>query len=276
MPKVWFVTGSSRGLGRAIVEAALEAGDRVIATARDTARLDAQARYGDAVLPLPLDVRDVDAVERAVAKGVEAFGRIDVVVNNAGYADLASIEDTTLDSFRDQVETDFFGVVNVTKAVLPLLRAQGSGHIIQVSSVGARVTTPGLAAYQSAKWAVSGFTSVLAQEVGPLGIKVTAVEPGGMATDWAGDSMHVPAVSEPYRATVGAFVDMLRSGEAASHVPAAEPRRVAEIIHGLATRDDAPVRLLIGADAAQVAAEAARQQADSDVRWHELTVSATV
>ncbi|MFE2912714.1 SDR family NAD(P)-dependent oxidoreductase [Kitasatospora indigofera] len=275
MSKVWFVTGSSRGLGRAIVEAALEAGDHVIATARDIARLDALARYGDAVLPLPLDVRDVDAVERAVARGVEVFGRLDVVVNNAGYADLASVEDTTLDSFRAQVETDFFGVVNVTKTVLPVLRAQGAGHIIQVSSVGARFTTPGLAAYQSAKWAVSGFTGVLAQEVGPLGIKVTAVEPGGMATDWAGDSMHVPTVSEPYRATVGAFVDLLRSGEAAAHVPAAEPRRVAGIIHGLAGRDDAPVRLLIGADAAQVAAEAARQQAASDSRWHELTVSAT-
>jgi NAD(P)-dependent dehydrogenase (short-subunit alcohol dehydrogenase family) len=275
MSKVWFVTGGSRGLGRAIVEAALKAGDQVVATARDTSRLDALSAYGDAVLRLPLDVRSAEEVERAVARAVEEFGHLDVVVNNAGYADLASVEDTTMESFRDQVETDFFGVVNVTKAVLPILRQQGHGHIIQVSSVGARFTTPGLAAYQSAKWAVSGFTGVLAQETEPLGIKVTAVEPGGMATDWAGSSMNVPTVSEPYRQSVGAFLGMLRSGAAAARIPAADPRRVAEIIYYLAGHQDAPVRLLIGADAAYVAAEAAREQAESDAHWRKITLSAT-
>ncbi|WP_037863756.1 SDR family NAD(P)-dependent oxidoreductase [Streptomyces sp. NRRL S-340] len=275
MSKVWFVTGGSRGLGRAIVEVALEAGDRVVATARDTARFgDLVTRYGERVLPVQLDVARNDEVVRAVRQGLERFGRLDVVVNNAGYADMASVEDVTLEDFRAQIDTDFYGVVHVTKAVLPALREQGSGHIIQVSSVGARVTTPGLAAYQSAKWAVSGFSTVLAQEVAPLGIKVTALEPGGMNTDWAGSSMTVPPVSEPYRQTVGAFLDMLRSGEAASQLPSSEPRRVAEIVRDLAGREDAPVRLLLGVDAAHVAESNARDLAASDAHWHDVTVSA--
>src|SRR6185437_3246266 len=144
----------------------------------------------------------------AVAAGTAAFGRIDVVVNNAGYANLAAVEDITLDDFRAQVDANLFGVVNVTKAALPALRAQGAGHIIQVSSVGGRLATPGLSAYQAAKWAVGGFSEVLASEVGPLGIKVTVLEPGGMRTDWAGSSMRVPPISEPYQSTVGVVAGM--------------------------------------------------------------------
>ncbi len=158
MSTVWFVTGSSRGLGRAIVDVALAAGDRVAATARNPEQLqDLVATFGDAVLPLPLNVTDYDDAVRAVAQAVATFGRIDVVVNNAGYSDLAAFEDTTLESFRRQVDTVFYGVVNVSKAVVSLLREQGSGHLFQISSLSARVSGPGLTAYQAAKWAVSGF-----------------------------------------------------------------------------------------------------------------------
>jgi NAD(P)-dependent dehydrogenase (short-subunit alcohol dehydrogenase family) len=271
MSKVWFVTGSSRGLGREIVEAALNAGDSVVATARKPEQLnDLSEKFGDRVLALALDVSDSAAVSKAVAAGHKAFGRYDVVVNNAGYGDTASIEDTTLESFEKQIATNFLGVVYVTKAVLPILREQGAGHIIQVSSVGGRVGSPGLSAYQSAKWAVGGFSTVLAQEVAPLGIKVTVLEPGGMKTDWAGSSMTVPPVSAPYEQTVGAFAKMLRgySGQEPT-----DPAKVAQVVLKLANQEDVPVRLLLGSDAAQYAPAAAKALAESDQKWHDLSVS---
>jgi NAD(P)-dependent dehydrogenase (short-subunit alcohol dehydrogenase family) len=187
MTKIWFVTGSSRGLGREIVRAALDSGDRVVATARNTSDLKSfVASYGDAVCTLELDVTDGSAAKAAISKAVEASGRLDVVVNNAGYANVNSIEDLPEDDFRAQFETNSFGVYNVTRAALPIMRAQRSGLIIQISSVGGRVASPGVGSYQAAKWAVGGFSEVLAAEVGPLGIKVTVIEPGGMSTDWAG------------------------------------------------------------------------------------------
>ena len=214
MSKVFFLTGSSRGLGREIAEAVLAAGHRLVATARQPESLaDLAGRYGRQILPVALDVADPAAAEAAVTAGVREFGRLDVVVNNAGYADLASVEDVTVDDFRAQVDTNLLGVVYVTKAALPVLRRQGSGRIIQVSSIGGRLATPGLSAYQAAKWAVGGFSEVLAKEVEPLGIKVTVLEPGGMATDWAGSSMHVPPVSEPYQATVGVMARLHHEGD---------------------------------------------------------------
>jgi NAD(P)-dependent dehydrogenase (short-subunit alcohol dehydrogenase family) len=162
------------------------AGDSVIATARKVEPLkDLVAKHGDRVMPLALDVTDGEAVREAVEAGHRRFGRIDVVVNNAGYGDVAAIEDVSLESFRAQIDTNFFGVVYVTKAVLPILREQGSGHILQVSSLGGRIGSVGLAAYQSAKGAVGGFSTGLAQEVAPFGIKVTVLEPGGIRTPWS-------------------------------------------------------------------------------------------
>ena len=233
MSQVWFVTGSSRGLGRAIAEAALADGDQVVATARRTAHLDGLVeRYGENVLPIALDVTDPEHVHRVVQQGLDAFGRYDVVVNNAGYADVAAVEDVTLEDFHAQIDTNFFGVVHVTKAVLPALRERGSGHIFQVSSLASRFTSPGLSAYQSAKWAVVGFSTGLAQEVAPLGIRVTVVEPGAMRTDWAGSSMTIPEVSEPYQQTVGQLATLIRSAlRAGAHRSArggpdrARPRR---------------------------------------------------
>jgi len=269
MSQVFFLTGSSRGLGRQVAEAALTAGHRVVATARNPATLaDLAERYGSRVLPLALDVTDPGAAAAAVAAGTAAFGRIDVVVNNAGYANLAAVEDITLDDFRAQVDANLFGVVNVTKAALPALRAQGAGHIIQVSSVGGRLATPGLSAYQAAKWAVGGFSEVLASEVGPLGIKVTVLEPGGMRTDWAGSSMRVPPISPPYQPTVGAVAAMHGGGGALG-----DPAKVAQVVLKVAAMAEPPLRLILGSEAYAYATAAARARAESDAAWHDLTVS---
>jgi NAD(P)-dependent dehydrogenase (short-subunit alcohol dehydrogenase family) len=272
MSQVFFLTGSGRGLGRSISEAVLSAGHSLVATARSPDSLaDLVSRYGDQILPVALDVTDPDAAQAAVSLGVERFGRLDVLVNNAGYANLASVEDMTLPDFRAQVDANLFGVVNVTKAALPFLRSRGSGHIIQVSSVGGRLATAGLAAYQAAKWAVGGFSEVLAREVGPLGIKVTVLEPGGMRTDWAGSSMNVPPISPPYRATVGVMArthDSLGSDGALG-----DPVKVAQVVLAVAGMADPPLRLILGSEAYAYAMEAARARAASDAAWHDLTVS---
>lgn len=271
MPKVWFVTGSARGLGRALVEVALGAGDRVAAMARHPERLqDLADAYGDALLPMQLDVTDHVSAARAVERAAETFGRIDVVVNNAGYSDLGSFEDTPIDSFRTQMETTFYGVVNVSKATVPLLREQGSGHLFQVASLSVRLSAPGLTAYQAAKWAVAGFSSGLARELAPFGVKVTILEPGGMRTDWAGSSMTVRRPSPPYQPTIAAFAELVRSG---SGHEATDARRVAQVVHELAGRDDAPLRLLLGTDAVPMAQEAAQELAASDEAWRALSLS---
>jgi len=187
MSQVWLITGSSRGLGRALAEAVLAAGHKLVATARDPSQLeDIKERYGDNVLTISLDVTDEQSAASAVKAAVETFGRLDVLVNNAGYGDVGSIEDTSLADFRAQIETNLFGTIIVTKAALPLMREQGFGHIIQFSSVGGRIGPAGRAPYAAAKWGVEGFSEVLSREVGPLGVKVTIIEPGGFRTDFAG------------------------------------------------------------------------------------------
>jgi NAD(P)-dependent dehydrogenase (short-subunit alcohol dehydrogenase family) len=249
----------------------LQGGDSVVATARQPEQLDALVQqYSQRILPLALDVANNEQVLAAVQTGYAAFGRYDVVVNNAGYADTAAVEDMSLDMFKAQLDTNFYGVVHVSKAVLPLLRAQGSGHIFQVSSIGGRIGSVGLSAYQSAKWAVGGFSTVLAQEVAPLGIQVTVIEPGGMRTDWAGSSMTIPPISAPYQPTVGAFATMLRAY--AGQEPT-DPAQVARVMKQLANRPNAPVRLLLGADAAHYAGQAAQALAAADAQWHELSTS---
>ncbi|GFE58513.1 SDR family NAD(P)-dependent oxidoreductase [Geobacter sp. AOG1] len=271
MSKVWLVTGSSRGLGRNIVEVALEAGEMVVATARKPEQLqDLVERYGDQVRTIALDVTNPESATNAVKAAVEAFGRIDVLVNNAGYGDIASVEDVTIDDFKAQIDTNFYGVVYMTKAVLPVMRQQGSGHIIQVSSIGGRSGAPGLAGYQSAKWAVGGFSTVLTQEVAPFGIKVTVLEPGGMRTDWAGTSMTIPPISKPYEQTVGAFVGFLKT-IAGNEV--SDPVKVAKVIVELIDMPEPPFRLLIGTDAVFVADSCAKNLADSDAKWRSLSES---
>jgi NAD(P)-dependent dehydrogenase (short-subunit alcohol dehydrogenase family)/predicted ester cyclase len=270
--KIWFVTGSSRGLGREVVLAALGSGDRVVATARNPGDLvGLAAEYGESLLPLRLDVTDAVAAAEAVRRTLEVFGRLDVVVNNAGYADLAAFEDTDADSFAAQVETNLFGVVNVSRAAVPVLREQGGGHLINVSSLGGRIGTPGLSAYQAAKWAVTGFSEVLAAEVGPLGVKVTVLEPGGMATDWSGSSMRIPAPSAPYKEAIGSLARLM-SGDAGG-TALGEPAKVARIVIDLVGMAEPPVRLLLGSDALAVARPAARALAGRDAAWAEVSRS---
>ncbi|MEU6347077.1 SDR family NAD(P)-dependent oxidoreductase [Streptomyces sp. NPDC046977] len=267
--KTWYITGASRGLGRAITAAALEAGDHVFAAARRAGALaDLAARYPHQLRTASVDVTDIAAVQQSIDNLMHAFGRVDVVVNNAGYANLSAIEDTAPEDFRAQVDTNLFGAVNVTQAVLPVLRAQGRGRIINVSSVGGRVANAGLGAYQAAKWALNGFTEVLATEVGPLGIKVTAIEPGGMRTDWAGASMAIPPISEPYRTSVGVLADLFETGSVQA---AGDPARVAQAIVRLSELADPPVRLLLGSDALAGARAAAKALADSDSIWQEFS-----
>lgn len=266
MQKTWFVTGSSRGLGRALAHAVVAAGDRLVATARDPEALRDLA--GPSVRVVALDVTQPAQARAAVAEARAAFGRIDVVVNNAGYANVGAIEDVAEDDFRAQLDTNFFGVVHVTRAVLPVLREQRGGHIIQVSSIGGRAATPGIAAYQAAKWAVGGFSEVLAKEVAPLGIKVTVLEPGGMRTDWAGASMRVDPVRDDYAATVGAFVALREHGAAQS-----DPAKVARAIVALANEPAPPRRLLIGSDAVFMADLLGRARAAEDAAWRAVSVT---
>jgi len=187
--KVWFITGTSRGFGREWTIAALERGDKVAATARDTATLDELAqKYGDALLPIELDVTDRAADFAAVQRAHEHFGRLDVVVNNAGYGQFGFVEELSEQEARDQIETNVFGALWITQAALPFLRAQRSGHIVQVSSIGGITAFQNVGIYHASKWALEGFSQALAQEVEAFGIHVTLVEPGGFSTDWAGSS----------------------------------------------------------------------------------------
>src|SRR5579862_7176235 len=185
MTKVWLVTGSASGLGRYISEAVLASGDRLLATARDPQRLsDLVERYGQQMSTASLDVSDEAEARAAVAKAVDVFGRLDVLINNAGYGDTAPFEQVSSERFRALIETNFFGVVFMTRAVLPIMRKQKSGRILQISSVGGRLATPGGAAFHAAKWAVGGFTESIALEVAPFAVKVCALERGGTRTNW--------------------------------------------------------------------------------------------
>ncbi|MEU8759717.1 SDR family NAD(P)-dependent oxidoreductase [Streptomyces sp. NPDC048659] len=270
--RTWFITGSSRGFGRSLAEAALAAGDRVVATARRPEQLDGLvARHGDRVLPVALDVTDPAAVQDAFDAARAAFGRVDVVVNNAGYANLAPVETADEEDFRRQFDTNFWGVYHVSKAAIPLLKAQGGGLVIQFSSVGGRVgATPGLGSYQAAKFAVDGFTRVLAAETAPLGIRYLVVEPGGFATDWAGASMRIDGVPAEYAATVGSLADLLRGGGAAL----GDPDRAAGILVRLAHADEIPGHLLLGAGAVDMALAYSRGQLAEATAWQAVSASA--
>jgi len=198
--KVWFITGASRGFGRQWAIAALDRGDKVAATARDTDTLtDLVEIYGDAILPIELDVTDRAADFAAVTRAHDHFGRLDIVVNNAGYGHFGFVEELTEQEARAQIETNVFGALWITQAALPYLRAQRSGHIIQVSSIGGITAFPNVGMYHASKWALEGFSQSLAQEVAPFGVHVTLIEPGSFATDWAGSSSTRSAPLPDYR-----------------------------------------------------------------------------
>jgi NAD(P)-dependent dehydrogenase (short-subunit alcohol dehydrogenase family) len=272
MIKVWLVTGSASGLGRNIAEAVLMSGDCLVATAREPHRLDELAeKYGNQIRTAPLDVADEKAAQAAVQVAVNAFGRLDVVVNNAGYGDIAPFEQLSSARFKALMDTNFYGVVNVTRAALPIMRKQKSGCILQISSVGGRLARPGSAGYHAAKWAVGGFTESLAQEVAPFGVKVCALEPGGMRTNWgARANKETPGLLPEYEPSVGAVIKALASywGNEIS-----DPVRVAQLIVRLADRNELPAHLLIGSDAVEFSGQAEATRAAEAQRWREISVS---
>ena len=246
MSKVWFVTGSSRGLGRSFVEAALSRGDRVAATARTAAGVDdLVAAYGDAVLPLELDVTDKAAVFESVKRAKEHFGRLDVIVNNAGYAQVGAIEELTEQQLRDQLETNVFGAVWVVQAALPYLREQHSGRIVQLSSAAGLIAMPLGGAYHASKWALEGLNEALAGEVADFGIKVTIIEPGGFATR---SGKNPDPLNNGHMAELDPAYDGLRQrlGAIAGKQPAGDPAAAAQALLKLVDADNPPLRVLFG------------------------------
>ncbi|MFG1911482.1 oxidoreductase [Kribbella sp. NPDC048928] len=272
MSKTWLITGSSRGLGRALTKAVLDNGDRVLATARRPEQLDDLVKeYGDAIHAVALDVTDAEAARAAVRTAQEVFGGLDVVANNAGYANSAPIEEIAEDDFRAQIETNLYGVVNVTRAALPVFRTQRSGHFLQFSSIGGRAGgTPGMGAYQTAKFAVEGFSEVLNNEVKPFGVKVTIIEPGAFRTDWGGSSMKLHQVGADYEATVGR-INQYRTETDGTQ--AGDPAKAAQAIIGIVAADEPPLRLLLGKDALDLAAKASTSRAEEATRWAHITTS---
>jgi NAD(P)-dependent dehydrogenase (short-subunit alcohol dehydrogenase family) len=218
MAKTWLITGSGNGLGRDIAEAALAAGDNVVAGARRTEELaPLVAQYGERVKPVTLEVRDETAAKSAVRLAVESFGRLDVLVNNAGYGQIAPFEQMIAEDFQAVVDTCFYGVVYTTRAAIPVMRRQKDGYIFQVSSVGGRLAVAGNTPYHAAKWAVGGFSDALALEVAPFGVKICSLEPGGIRTNWARRArQEAPELLPEYEASVGANLKVLQTHEVLS------------------------------------------------------------
>ena len=268
MSKTWFITGTSRGLGRVWTEAALERGDRVAATARRVGALnDLAGRFGDRLLVLPLDVTDVPAVDAAVVAAHQRFGRLDVVVNNAGFGLFGAIEEVSEQQARDQMETNFFGALWVTRAVLPIMRGQGSGHILQVSSIGGVNAWPNIGLYHASKWALEGMSQALAAEVSRFGVKVTLVEPTGYTTDWR-DTSAVRA--DPITA-----YDFLREGPASpSGENRGDPEATAAVILELVDLDDPPLRLFLGDGPLKVIQAEYARRLKTWEEWADLAIRA--
>jgi NAD(P)-dependent dehydrogenase (short-subunit alcohol dehydrogenase family) len=272
MAKIWLITGSGNGLGRDIAEAALAAGDSVVAGARRTEELaPLVAQYGERVKPVTLEVRDEAAAKATVRLAVDTFGRLDVLVNNAGYGQFAPFEQMSGEDFQAVVDTCFYGVVYTTRAAIPVMRKQKSGHIFQVSSVGGRLAFAGNTPYHAAKWAVGGFSDALAMEVAPFGVKISSLEPGGIRTNWARRARQkAPDLLPDYEASVGSILKLLRSLEGRWE---GDPRKIADVIVQLANSDEVPLRLILGVDAEKRVHHAEAARASEAEKWRHLTVS---
>ena len=271
-PKVWFITGSSKGFGRIWTEAALGRGDQVVATARNPKTLDdLVARYPKTMLPLALDVTQEEAVRATVARAHAHFGRLDVVINNAGFGLFGTVEEVTVEQARAQMETNFFGPLWVTKAVLPILREQRSGHVIQVSSIGGVNAFPTLAMYHASKWALEGFSQALAAEVEEFGIHVTLVEPTGYETDWNGPSS-VKASPLPFydgiRARLAQFFGPVR-GRARGN-----PRATGAAILKVVDAKKPPLRIFFGSGPLEMMKSEYAQRIATWEEWNEVSQEA--
>lgn len=271
MSQIWLITGSSRGLGRAFAEAVLAAGHSVVAGARNPDQLAGlQSRFGEKILPVSLDVTNEEQAKAAVDAAIAHFGGVDVLVNNAGYGNISPVEDTPLDDFRAQIETNLFGVIIMTKAVLPYFRERKSGHIIQVTSIAGRLGPIGRAPYAAAKFGVEGFSESLAKEIGPLGVKVTIVEPGGFRTDFAGSSTELRQGRPEYDATVGATIRFQRDYNGKQP---GDPAKAAAVLLHVASLPEPPLRLLLGSDSYNAAEKSALDKLESDRKWKDLSIS---
>src|ERR1700694_1263073 len=270
MSKVWLITGSGNGLGRDIAEAALAAGDSVVAGARRTEELaPLVAQYGERVKPVKLEVRDESAAKAAVGLAVDTCGRLDVLVNNAGYGQIAPFEQMSAEDFQAVVDTCFYGVVYTTRAAIPVMRGQKSGHIFQVSSVGGRLAVAGNTPYHASKWAVGGFSDALAMEVAPFGVKICTLEPGGIRTNWARRARQkAPELLPEYEASVGPILKLLQSHEVRSE---GDPRKIADVVVQLANSEEVPVRLILGVDAEKRVHQAEAARASEAEKWRHLT-----
>lgn len=269
--KTWFITGTSRGFGREWAEAALERGDQVVATARDAASLDdLAATYPETLLPMSLDVTDRDAVFAAVAQGHDHFHGLDIVVNNAGYGHFGFVEEISEAEARAQIETNLFGALWVTQAALPYLREQGSGHILQVSSIGGISAFPLVGMYHASKWALEGLSQALAQEVAGFGIKVTLIEPAGYSTDWGGSSAkhseQLPAYAE--------FREDVMKGRAARNATPGDPQATREAILTVVDSDDPPLRIFFGDGPLAIATRDYESRLATWHKWESVSVAA--
>jgi NAD(P)-dependent dehydrogenase (short-subunit alcohol dehydrogenase family) len=269
--KSWFITGTSRGFGREWAIAALERGDRVAATARSLDSLsDLVDKYGERILPLELDVTDRDAAFAAVARAHDVFGRLDVVINNAGYGHFGMLEEVSEKEARAQIETNLFGAMWVTQAALPFLREQGSGHIIQVSSIGGISAFPGISLYHASKWALEGMSQALAQEVAGFGIHVTLIEPGGFDTDWSGSSAVHSAALPAYAALRDAITEARRTTLGKRGDPSATGKAVLEIVDAA----EPPLRIFFGTSPLSVAKADYAKRIETWEKWNDVSVEA--
>jgi len=271
MSKVWFITGSSRGLGKSLTEAVLAVGDMVAATARDPEQLKGLAeKYPGSIYPLKLDVTNKAEIIAAVENTIEKFGRIDVLVNNAGFGIIGAAEAYDDEQVRSQLETNLYAPIEITRVVLPYMRKQRSGRILQISSIGGRVGNPGLTIYQAAKFGLGGFSEALAKEVRPLGIWVTSIEPGGFRTDWAGPSMSYASNIEGYEETVGKRVALFSSR---SFIPMGDPDKAAKVMIELADHPEPPVHLVLGSEAVNMVQQANLARSEEMEKWMQVSTS---
>ena len=271
MARTWLVTGGSRGFGRALCESILESGDNLLATARDPDQLASLADDRPGRLATArLDVTSEAEAKAAVAAAIQRFGRLDVLVNNAGYGDIGSVEDGSIESFRRQIETNLFGTIIMTKAVIRHMRERRSGHIVQFSSVGGRLGAAGRAPYSAAKWGVEGFSEVLAQEMALVGVRVTIIEPGGFRTDFAGASTMIDAGRPEYDAVVGKAARMQQAYDGRQP---GDPRKGAQAILQVVAADRPPLRLPLGSDAIAAIERSDRARLEELEQWRALSIS---